>query len=114
MNHPNDDTVDALRRLEADGDDLSRPRNIDFSVVFPTEFTAERFADHFRERGYSVELRFSEVKEGLPWDVTVVNNMTPSHQAITDFEDELQQVAETLGGQNDGWGCFTEPGQFLH
>jgi|SRR5215469_12304055 len=114
MNHPNDDTGDALRRLEADGDDLTRARNIDFSVVFPTEFAAERFADYFRERGYQVDVRYSEVEEGLPWDVTVVNNMVPSHKGITNFENELQEVADSLGGQNDGWGCFTEPGKFLH
>lgn len=36
MNHPNDDT----------GDDLTRARNIDFSVVFPNQFNAERFAEN--------------------------------------------------------------------
>ena len=34
MIHPNDADGDALRRLEADGDHLTRPRNIDFAVVF--------------------------------------------------------------------------------
>jgi hypothetical protein len=30
-------------------------------------------------------------------------------QEISDFESVLQGVAETLGGHNDGWGCFSEP-----
>ena len=90
------------------------PAIFDFSVVFPTQFAAERFAEQFRERGYGVKIESSRVEEGLPWDVTVVNNMVPSHAAISDFEHELQQIADSLGGENDGWGCFSEPGKFLH
>ena len=114
MNHPDDDTGDALRRLEADGDDLTRARNIDFTIVFPNQFTADRFAEHFRERGHAVSVEFSQADEGFPCGVVVVNNMTPSHEAITAFESELQDVANPLGGKNDGWGCFAEPGEYLH
>ena len=113
MNHPNDDTGDALRRLEAGGDDLTRARDIDFTIVFPDELRAQRFAEYFRERGHAVSMKFSQVREGLPFDVRVINHMTPSHKAITDFENELQELATALGGENDGWGCFTEPGKFL-
>jgi hypothetical protein len=113
MIHPDDDTGDALRRLEADGDDLSRARDVDFNIVFPSEFSAQRFADCFRERGCAVSVEFLESETKLPWDVRVVKNMTPSHQGITDFEIELQEVAGSLGGHNDGWGCFAEPGEYL-
>jgi Regulator of ribonuclease activity B len=109
MIHPNDDTGDALRRLEADGDDLTRARNIDFTVVFPDELNAERFAEYFRERGHVVSVERSEVEEGPSWDVTVVNKMAPSHAGIADFENILQEVADTLDGKNDDWGCFAEP-----
>jgi hypothetical protein len=34
MIYPNDANGDSLRRMEAEGDDLSRPRNINFTVVF--------------------------------------------------------------------------------
>jgi hypothetical protein len=114
MNHPNDGTGDALRRLEADGDELTRARNIDFTVVFPNQFTADQFAEHFRERGHAVSVEFLQAEEGFPWDVVVVINMTPSHEAITAFESELHEVADPLGGKNDGWGCFAEPGEHLH
>jgi hypothetical protein len=114
MVHENDDTGDALRRLEAEGDDLSRARDIDFTVVFPNEFTAEKFAEHFRQAGYRSTIRLSQVKESHPWDVLVVKHMVPSHSAITEFERELQDCADTHGGRNDGWGCFSEPGQVAH
>jgi hypothetical protein len=36
--------------------------------------------------------------------------MVPSYDAITDFENLLQSVADGWGGHNDGWGCFSEAG----
>ena len=113
MKHPNDDNGDALRRLEADGDDLSLARDIDFTVVFPDQFRAEEFAAHFRSAGYKSTVRNAQVKETHPWDVLVVKRMVPSHSGISEFEAELQEVADTLGGHNDGWGCFAETGGTL-
>ena len=41
-----------------------------------------------------------------PWSVVVVKHMIPSHSGITEFEAELQEIAATLGGYNDGRGCI--------
>jgi hypothetical protein len=109
MIYPDDDNGDVLRRMEAEGDNLSLPRNIDFTVVFPDESAAERFAGHFREQGFTASVEHAETVKELPWDVIVVKYMVPSHQEIGDFETALQEVAGTLGGRNDGWGCFSEP-----
>ncbi|MGC2615598.1 MAG: ribonuclease E inhibitor RraB [Terracidiphilus sp.] len=43
MEFPDDENGDVLRRMAANGNDLSLPRNIDFTVVFPNESTAQRF-----------------------------------------------------------------------
>lgn len=110
MIHPDDDNGDVLRRMEAKGDTLTRPRNIDFTVVFPEQATAEQFAKHFRDQGYTVSVEGSESGEEYPWDVIIVKNMVPLHQAIGDFETSLQQEADKLGGHNDGWGCITQQG----
>ncbi len=107
--HTDDENSDVLRRLEAQGDDLIRPRNIDFTVVFPEESAAEHFAWHFRKQGYAVSVEFAETVKELPWDVVVVRHVTPSLREIGDFEAALQGVARKLGGRNDGWGCFSEP-----
>jgi hypothetical protein len=109
MIFPDDDNGDVLRRLEAQGDNLARPRNIDFTVVFPEEGVAERFAEHFRKQGYVVSVEFAQTVKELPWDVVVVKHMRPSHHEIGDFESTLQEFAGALGGRNDGWGCFSEP-----
>ena len=109
MNYPNDANGDALRRMEEAGDDLTRPRNIDFTVVFTNADAAEKFANHFRVLGYTASVEFTETNKGFPWDVVIVKHMLPTHEGIGTFEDLLQHVASSFGGQNDGWGCLSEP-----
>ena len=110
MIYPNDDNGDALRRMEAQGDDLTKPRNIDFTVAFADASAAEQFADHFRALGHEVSVEANETEHDFPWDVVVVQHMVPSHDEITHFENLLQSVADSWGGHNDGWGCFSESG----
>jgi hypothetical protein len=108
MAFPDDENGDVLRRMEATGDDLARSRNIDFTVAFPNETAAERFATHFRGLGYAASAEFTQTVESLPWDVVVVNHMVPSHDGIGRFERMLEDVATPLGGRNDGWGCLSD------
>ena len=110
MIYPNDANGDALRRMEAQGDDLNRPRNIDFTVAFADARSAEQFAEHFRALGHEVSVEANETNQDFPWDVVVVQHMVPSYDAITSFENLLQSAAEGWGGHNDGWGCFSESG----
>jgi Regulator of ribonuclease activity B len=106
---PDDENGDALRNIAAQGKDLTRPRDIDFAVVFAQAISAELFAEHFRERGYAVSVEETETGRDYPWDAVVVKHMVPTYEGITDFENELQSVAERWDGHNDGWGFFSEP-----
>ena len=96
-----------LRRIAAQGKDLTKARNIDFAVVFAHASSAEQFAEHFRELGHAVSVRETATKEDFPWDVIVVKHMVPTHEGITDFEDLLQSVADRWNGHNDGWGFIS-------
>jgi|SRR5215469_3326166 len=95
--------------MEEAGRDLTRPRNIDFMVVFPNENAAEQFAGQVRALGYTVSVKFTEADKECPWDVVIVKNMVPTHEGITAFENFLEQTASSLGGRNDGWGTLSEP-----
>jgi hypothetical protein len=106
---PNDENGDVLRRMQQDGDDLTKPRNIDFTVVFPSQRTAEEFANHFRGLGHNVSIEETKCVPELPWDVIVVKYMLPSHHEISQFEGTLDMLASALGGRNDGWGCVVQP-----
>ena len=109
MNYPNDANDETLRRMRAQGDNLSRPRNIDFTIVFPDEHSAGQFAKHFQALGYTTSVHFMGTGRDLPWDVIVVKHMVPLHGEIGNFESLLENIAEPYGGYNDGWGCFSEP-----
>ena len=106
---PDDENGDALRNIAAQGKDLTKPRDIDFVVIFAEASSAEQFAGHFRELGYAVSVEETDTKKDFPWDVIVVKHMVPTYEGITDFENELQLVADQWDGHNDGWGFLSKP-----
>ncbi|QOY86920.1 ribonuclease E inhibitor RraB [Paludibaculum fermentans] len=106
---PSDDNGRVLLRMQENGDDLAKPRDIDFTVVFPGQSSAVAFADYFRRSGYKVSVEKTGSVPELPWDVIVVKHMIPSHNEIAEFENTLSDFASPLGGRNDGWGCFAQP-----
>jgi hypothetical protein len=107
MKYPDDANGDALRRMEAAGDDLSCPRDVEFTVVFPNENTAKQFADRVCALGYAASAELTGTVADFPWDVIVVKHMVPLHEDIGAVEETLQRVADTFGGRNDGWGCLS-------
>ena len=107
MKFPDDPNGDALRRMEAAGDDLTRTRDIEFTVVFPDESTAKQFADYVCTQGYPASAALTETVDGFPWDVVIVKHSAPSYEEIGAFEEWLQQAADPFGGRNDGWGCLS-------
>ena len=54
-----DENADVLRQMAEQGDDLSIPREIDFSVIFPTEEAALQFAVLLLRNGQKVS--FSQI-----------------------------------------------------
>jgi hypothetical protein len=105
---PDDANGDVLRRMQKGGDDLSKPRDVDFTLVFPSEKAALQFAEKFSSMGHKISVENSGTVPELPWDVLVVRQMALSHRAIEEFEEALEAAAEPLGGRNDCWGCFAQ------
>ena len=113
VNHfPDDENGAVLRRMAESGDDLSRPRKIDFTVVLPDEEAARKFAARFVDAGYETKAEQSGTVPELPWDVLVTKHMVADHADITAFEEELERTALPLGGRHDGWGCFERSSSF--
>lgn len=107
---PSDENGQVLKRMLERGDNLSKPRHVDFNIVFPDETRARKFAKQFQNRDFSVLVQRSDVVPELPWDVTISKFMIPTHRSITDLERELELAALPFGGRNDGWGCFDRVG----
>ncbi len=102
---PDDENGDVLRRMIARGDDLSRPRIVDFAHVFATETAARAFAAQAEAEGLFAVVELTETAPDMPWDVVVEHPLAPSHAAVTTLELRLAEMAERLGGHADGWGC---------
>ncbi len=113
-NFPDDDNGEVLRRMQSHGDDLTLPRDIDFSVLFKSREGAEQFCNYFSKRGFVSKIKSPSYSPAYPWDTPVVNHMVPTHAAITAFEDELERIAAPLGGKNDGWGSISQPPPLKH
>jgi hypothetical protein len=109
MIYPEDANGIVLRRIAAQGKDLTKARNIDFTIVFAQGKSAEQFAEHSRELGYAVSVEETEPERDFPWNVIVVKHMVPTYEGITDFENELQSVADRWEGRNDV-GAFSPKG----
>jgi len=101
---PNDANGDVLRRMLRDGDDLSKPRMIDFCHIFPERRQALAFADIIDDP--ELEVAISYYKERDLWQVTVRRHMAPTHRDIAEFELSLAPKAQSVGGEADGWGCL--------
>lgn len=105
---PDDENGDVLWEMAANGDKLDIARDINFSLVFPSEESAIKFALHLLRNQQKVSFSSYEGKEGYPWQVEVHPFMPATHENISGFEALLGNDAQLLGGINDGWGCFSQ------
>lgn len=103
---PDDENGNVLRGMHEDGDDMSQPRDIDFTVVLPNSDAVQEFGNYFYSLGLQVKVKKADTVPELPWDVVVTVNMLPTYEGITEFEERLKLVAAPLSGRNDGWGCY--------
>jgi hypothetical protein len=105
---PDDENGDVLWHMAQQGDDLSLAREVNFSVIFPTDVAALKFAVYLLKNDQKVSFSEYEEHDELPWQVEVHPVMLPTHENITEFEKSLMDVAQELGGRNDGWGSFEQ------
>lgn len=100
-----EENIDVLRRMAADGDLLTNHRDIEFSNLFSRKESALKFIQAVQEQGYqrsSVEYWIDQ----LSWLTTVRIRMVPTLEEITEIELELNEIASSCEGRPDGWGCM--------
>jgi hypothetical protein len=91
--------------MVGNGDDLSKPRMMDFCHIFPERRQALAFADIVDGRDLTVCISYYEDRD--MWQVTVKRYMIPTYNDVTTLELSLEAQAESVGGEADGWGCMT-------
>ena len=105
---PDDENGDVLWKMLEQGDNLSKRREIDFSVIFPSEESALQFAVRLLRGDQKVSLSGYDGSDEFPWQVEVHPTMEPTYENVSGFERQLEEEAAKLGGRNDGWGSFAQ------
>ena len=101
-----EENAEILGRMEKDGSDLGRSRSVDFSHVFATRVSAEKFAAECEADVFKIDVIETDGVAD-PWDVTVTVKMQPSAANVTSWEERFDILARRHGGRTDGWGFFT-------
>jgi regulator of ribonuclease activity B len=108
LTFPADLNGDVLRKMQDDGDDLTKARDIEYCFLFESERDAKAFASDV------ARLALRAVVGPYPaescWDVIVSKNMLPTHEGITATEQLLGDLASDHDGSSDGWGCLQVDG----
>ncbi|WP_028239421.1 ribonuclease E inhibitor RraB [Stutzerimonas azotifigens] len=94
-----------LRRMKEGGFDFARVHPIDFYAIFPDEKRARIAASKFR--GESTNTQIYARDDGA-WNLQVSKVMYATYDGIGDFEQDLENLVEPLGGVVDGWGVTQE------
>ena len=104
MQFPDDDNGRVLKEMMDSGDDLSKPRLIEFQHVFTSKEDALAFIGAVSNETDRFELSWFEAKRS--WNVQVARYMIPTYRGVTSLELALEAEARKHNGQPDGWGCF--------
>lgn len=100
-----DVSSNVLLRMKEGGFDFARVHPIDFYAVFPEREQARAAASNFR--GECVNTQIFPRDDGA-WNLQVSKVMYATFDGIGDFEQDLENLVEPLGGVVDGWGVTQE------
>ena len=102
--YPYDADGGALRRIAADGSDMSRPMVIDFHVSATDQAAAAAIARAAGKLGYQTKVYRHD--DDSAWTCECSKEMIATHEAVTGAQDELDALSRPHGGHSDGWGTF--------
>ncbi|QDU73074.1 hypothetical protein Pan97_00410 [Bremerella volcania] len=97
-------TAQALKQIEADGSDLSKPIEMDFFVAVPSQEAGDQVADEARKIGFETSVEQDE--ESGEWTCYCTKTILATVDAVFDIEESLDDLADPFGGYSDGFGTF--------
>ena len=108
---PDDVNGDALWEMKNKGDDLSKPREIEFTILFSDESEALEFAETLLINRQKILLADNEDNQNYPIEIIVFVFMEASYEEITGYQELLEMHATKFNGIGDGWGCLDQTEQ---
>jgi len=105
---PDNINGDTLWRMQQNGDDLSKAREIEFTVIFATEEDAVNFGETMLINRQKILLSDNEENNESPFELVAYVYMEASYEEISAYEDLLELHSDQYNGHNDGWGCLQQ------
>ena len=104
--YPDDDNGNVLWQMHTDGDDLTEPHEIEYSLAFKSEEQADQCALYLLKEEQKISIFEDTEGESSEWIITIYVYMEPEHSDIVDLEEWFTKIAEQHGVEYDGWGCM--------
>lgn len=103
---PADTTGNTLWEMKKSGNDLETIREVEFSVLFPSETLALQFGELLLENNQKLSCTPFQENEAFPWEVTAYPEMSLSYENISTYQELLETSSEQFEGKFDGFYCL--------
>jgi hypothetical protein len=104
--YPNDNTGEYLWQRQQAGDDLDEPREVEFSVLFPSQELALKFGQLLLENNQKLSFTPFQDNEEYPWEITAYPIMPLNYENISSYQTLIENSSEPLKGHFDGFYCL--------
>jgi hypothetical protein len=100
---PEDEIGNTLWLMQEAGNDLLTEKEIEFSMLFPSQELALKFGQLLLENNQKLSFTPYEENQALPWEITAYPHMPVSYENIVSYQELLVSSAAPLKGQFDGF-----------
>jgi len=98
---PSPDAI-ALEQLAKSGSDLTKLHHIDFTLHFPSQFSAQRAELQLTALAF-LDINVEKGKSGNDWIIHGWKRMYPVESDLQGLRDKLELIAAEGHGRYDGW-----------
>ena len=99
---PPNDIGNTLWQMQQAGEDLTSKRELEFSVLFPSQALALQFGQILLENNQKLSFTPYEANADLPWEITAYPYMSANYEYISSYQELLEASAAPFKGQFDG------------
>ena len=103
---PKDSIGDSLWQINETAEDLNIIREVEFSVLFPSQTLALQFGQILLENSQKLSCTPFQENEALPWEITAYPEMQLSYENIMAYKELLETNSSSLQGVFDGFYCL--------
>jgi regulator of RNase E activity RraB len=90
--------------LQKNGSDFSKPHQVDYFYVLPSESSAKELAAELGSMGPTVK-KISKLPDGKGWEIYAQQSQLVNIEIMQNTTTTFAKLAKKFGGYYDGWGA---------